>query len=84
DKRIGWRSLHGADVNNTGSVEFKPIDNGTRTWLTVTLQYEPPAGQLGTAIANWFGEDPDTKLAQDLQRFKEQMETNVFSHPDTR
>lgn len=84
DQRIGWRSLHGADVNNTGSVEFKPIDDGTRTWLTVTLQYEPPAGQLGTAIAKWFGEDPDTKLAQDLQRFKEQMETNLFSHPDTR
>lgn len=84
DRRIGWRSLHGADVNNTGSVEFKPIDDGKRTWLTVTLQYEPPAGPLGTAIAKWFGEDPDTKLAQDLQRFKEQMETNVFSHADPR
>jgi uncharacterized membrane protein len=84
DQRIGWRSLQGADVNNTGSVEFKPTDDGKRTWLTVTLQYEPPAGQLGTAIAKWFGEDPDTKLAQDLQRFKEQMETNVFSQANTR
>lgn len=84
NQRIGWRSLQGADVNHTGSVEFKPTGDGTRTWLTVTLQYEPPGGTLGTAVAKWFGEDPNTKLAEDLQRFREQMETGVFSHADAR
>lgn len=79
NQRIGWRSLQGADVNNTGSVEFKPTGDGQRTWLTVTLQYEPPGGELGTVVAKWFGEDPNTKLAEDLQRFKEEMETGVFS-----
>lgn len=79
NERIGWRSLRGADVNNTGSVEFKPTEDGNRTWLTVTLQYEPPGGKFGVALAKLFGEDPNTKLAQDLQRFKEQMETDVFS-----
>lgn len=79
NQRIGWRSLQGADVDHTGSVEFKPTDDGSRTWLTVTLQYEPPGGKLGAAVAKWFGEDPNTKIAADLQRFKEQIETGVFS-----
>lgn len=79
NQRIGWKSLQGADVDHTGSVEFKPTDNGQRTWMTVTLQYEPPGGKLGAAVAKWFGEDPNTKIAEDLQRFKEEMETGVFS-----
>jgi uncharacterized membrane protein len=82
--RIGWRSLEGADVDNTGSVEFKPMADGKRTWLTVTLQYEPPGGKLGTAIAKWSGEDPEIQLAEDLQRFKEQMETGVSSRAGDR
>ncbi len=77
NQRIGWRSLKGADVDNAGSVEFKPIADGNQTSLTVTLQYEPPGGKFGTAIVKWFGEDPQIQLAEDLQRFKEQMETAV-------
>jgi len=77
NERIGWRSLNGADVDNTGSVEFEPTGDGRRTKLTVTLQYAPPAGRLGTAVAKWLGEDPDSKIAQDLQRFKESMEAGV-------
>jgi uncharacterized membrane protein len=84
NRRIGWRSLQGADVDNTGSVAFKPTGDGNRTWLTVTLQYEPPGGELGVSVAKWFGEDPNTKIAEDLQRFKEQIEAGVFSHAGAR
>ncbi len=76
--RIGWRSLHGADVDNTGSVEFEPTGDGTRTKVTVTLQYAPPAGRLGATVAKLLGEDPDHMIAQDLQRFKESMEAGVY------
>jgi uncharacterized membrane protein len=75
NERIGWRSLHDADVDHAGSVEFEPIDgDGRRTRLTVTMQYAPIAGRLGAAVARLIGEDPDLKIAQDLQRFKESME----------
>ena len=47
DERIGWRSLRGADVDNTGSVEFEPSGDGRRTRLTVTLQYAPPPAASG-------------------------------------
>ncbi|HWF59449.1 MAG TPA: SRPBCC family protein [Nitrospira sp.] len=84
NQRIGWRSLQGADVDNAGSVEFKPTGDGQRTWLTVRLQYESSGGKLGAAVAQWFGEDPNTKIAKDLRRFKEEMETGVFSRADAR
>jgi uncharacterized membrane protein len=75
NERIGWRSLNDADVDHAGSVEFEPIGgDGGKTRLTVTMQYAPIGGRLGTAVAKLFGEDPELKIAEDLQRFKESME----------
>ena len=74
NERIGWRSLNDADVDHAGSVEFEPIDDGRRTRVTVTMQYAPIAGRLGTAVAKFIGQDPEFKIEDDLQRFKEAME----------
>ena len=73
-ERIGWRTLHGSVVDHAGSVEFQPLGDGGRTRVTVTLQYEPPAGQVGATIANWIGQDPHKKIAEDLAQFKQAME----------
>jgi uncharacterized membrane protein len=78
-ERIGWRSLHDADVDHAGSVEFEALDDGRKTRLTVTLQYAPIAGRLGTAVAKFIGQDPESKIADDLQRFKESMEAGSYS-----
>jgi len=78
NERIGWRSLQGADVDNTGSVVFEAMPDAGVTWVTVTLQYIPPAGRLGSAIATVLGQNPVLKIAQDLQRFKERMETHAW------
>ena len=83
DERIGWRSLHDSNVDQAGSVEFEPLGDGKSTRLIVTLQYAPIAGRLGTAVAKLLGEDPELKIADDLQRFKESMEAgkaHVSSH----
>jgi len=74
NERIGWRSLHDADVDHAGSVEFEPVGNGRASRLTVTMQYAPLVGRLGTAVAKFIGQDPEFKIADDLQRFKESME----------
>jgi len=73
-ERIGWKTLHGAAVDHAGSVEFQPVGDGGSTRLTVTLQYDPPAGQIGAALANLFGQDPSKKIKEDLMRFKQAME----------
>ena len=78
DERIGWRTLRGSDVDHAGSVEFEPVEDGS-TRVTVTLQYDPPAGPIGAAVANLLGQDPATKISSDLQHFKEMMETETSS-----
>jgi uncharacterized membrane protein len=70
---IGWRSLMDADVANSGSVRFNDI--GGATELTVTLEYVPPAGKLGQAIAKLLGEEPEIQIEEDLRRFKQMAET---------
>jgi uncharacterized membrane protein len=71
---IGWRSLKGSQVDNGGSVRFEPMAGGG-TMLQVSLQYNPPAGFVGAKIARMFGGAPEKTIAEDLQRFKELMET---------
>ena len=72
---IGWRSLEGSDVDSGGSVRFDADENGTGTRVLISLQYNPPAGQLGEWVASLFGDNPRKTIAEDLQRFKELMET---------
>ncbi|HYP14533.1 MAG TPA: SRPBCC family protein, partial [Bryobacteraceae bacterium] len=77
---IGWRSLEGSQIANGGSVRFEELANGNGTMVKVSLQYVPPAGQVGAMIARLFGENPERTIAEDLRRFKELMETgNITS-----
>jgi hypothetical protein len=39
------------------------------------LEYEPPAGALGVAVATLFGEEPGLQVREDLRRFKQLVET---------
>ena len=71
---IGWRSLEGADVVSAGSVNFDPDGNGA-TKVTVHLQYSPPGGNTGAAIARLLGVDAATEIREDLQRFKQLVES---------
>jgi uncharacterized membrane protein len=71
---IGWRTLDAADVVSAGSVHFKPTGKEEETVVHVRLQYEPPAGKLGAAIAWMFGDAPSQSIHEDLRRFKSLME----------
>ncbi|MBC8103008.1 MAG: DUF2892 domain-containing protein [Cytophagales bacterium] len=74
DRLIAWRSTENADIPNTGSVSFKPATGGRGTVLKVNLEYLPPAGILGMAVAKLFGEEPNQQVSDDLRRFKSLME----------
>jgi len=74
NERIGWRSLEGADIPNSGVVEFKPTRN-RGTEVKVSLTYEAPGGVLGTLFAKLFGEEPSQQVYGDLYRFKSLMES---------
>jgi uncharacterized membrane protein len=71
---IAWRSLEGADVVSAGSVNFDAAAGGRGTRVTVHLQYSPPGGKLGAAVAKLFGRDAETEIREDLRRFKQLVE----------
>jgi uncharacterized membrane protein len=72
---ISWRSLPGADVTSAGSVHFDQVGEEPGTRVTVRLQYDPPAGQIGAMIAQSLGEDPAQQIREDLRRLKRRLET---------
>jgi uncharacterized membrane protein len=75
NKRLGWRSLEGADVPNEGAVEFKEVPEGRGTEVKVRLRYDPPGGRLGKNFAAIFKSEPSQEVREGLRRFKQVMET---------
>lgn len=72
---LSWRSCEGSEIPNAGKVRFSdaPADRGTE--VRVELNYDPPGGTTGAAVAKLFGEEPSQQLTDDLRRFKQVMET---------
>lgn len=75
---IAWQSAEGADVPNSGRVEFR--DAGARgTVVTATIVYDPPAGTIGKLVAKIFQREPAIQARRDLRRFKQLMETGEIA-----
>jgi uncharacterized membrane protein len=79
---IGWQSLPGADVDCAGSVHFEPRGDGSETEVRVVLRYDPPGGAIGAVVAAALGADPDGAIAEDLERFKRQVEAGQLPTKD--
>jgi len=75
NEMIGWRSLEGADLDNAGYVRFERATGGRGTVVRVALQFNPPAGKLGAAVATVLGEKPSGLIEGALRKFKQLMET---------
>lgn len=78
NRRLAWRSEPGAQIPNSGSVEFEPYRGGTR--VTVRLSYSPPGGAIGHAAASLFGSDPKGQMDDDLARMKHYIERGAIPH----
>ncbi|MBZ2209474.1 SRPBCC family protein [Massilia soli] len=75
-RRLAWRSEPGADIEQSGSVEFQSSRGGTR--VTVRMSYVPPAGALGHGLAAMIGSDPESRMEQDLARMKTVIERGAI------
>lgn len=74
DELIAWRST-GGNVDHAGSVHFEPGPGGRGTTVRVALQYDPPGGSAGHALATLFGGDAGARIERDLQNFKRVIES---------
>lgn len=77
-EEIYWQSADGADVANSGRIEFR--DAGLRgTVVRATIAYDPPGGRIGEFIAKLFQREPRLQTRRDLHRFKQLMETGEIA-----
>jgi uncharacterized membrane protein len=75
NRLIAWRSTPDATVRNEGSVTFTPVPGDRGTEVRVELDYDIPAGALGSLVARLFGEEPEQQVRDDLRRAKQVVET---------
>lgn len=76
---IAWASAEGADVPNSGRIDFRDAQGGRGTIVTATILYDPPAGVVGKVIAKLFQREPAIQARRDLRRFKQLMETGEIA-----
>ncbi len=79
DSRIAWKSVDG-DLKVNGQVTFKELPQD-EVQITATVQYVPPRGAIGSAVAKLFG-NPDERLRNDLRSFKMFFEQSLKSVRD--
>jgi hypothetical protein len=65
------------------SVHYQPAPGGRGTELVVEWTEEPRAGELGALASKLTGNDLATQLADDLRRFKSELETGEVIRSDS-
>jgi uncharacterized membrane protein len=76
---IAWRSTRSTLVQHAGSVRFERAPDGRSTTVRVSLQYDPPGGELGHALLRLIGQNADDQVAQDLIAFKRAIEAGELA-----
>ncbi|HEV7137745.1 MAG TPA: SRPBCC family protein [Steroidobacteraceae bacterium] len=81
-EELAWRTLDDSGAANAGSVRFEAAPAGRGTIVRVSLHYSPLGGALGAGLVRLLGHDPQSRIREDLRRFKQVMETGEI--PTTR
>src|SRR5512146_360066 len=81
-EELAWRTLDDSGAANAGSVKFEAAPAGRGTIVRVSLHYSPLGGALGAGLVRLLGHDPQSRIREDLRRFKQVMETGEI--PTTR
>ncbi len=71
---VAWKTLPGGDIESAGAIRLEPAWDGRGTEVTMEINFEPPAGAVGIAIARIFGHDPDAQVRENLRRLKSLLE----------
>jgi uncharacterized membrane protein len=78
-EEISWRTVDGAEVENSGSVEFHDAPGGRGTEVHVTISFRPPGGAAGKMAATLGNFVTSQFLEEDLKRFKQVLETGEIA-----
>lgn len=72
---LAWRSIDNSTVDTAGSVHFRATPQGQGTEMRVVLKYDAHAAHLAAPLARLLGDAPEHQIREDLQRFKQIMES---------
>jgi len=72
--RLSWHSLPDSEVMNSGVVHFRDLGNGAPA-VQVFIAYAPPAGAVGTAVAQLLCAEPGQQIKEDVLGVKDLLET---------
>jgi uncharacterized membrane protein len=75
---IAWQSV-GGSVDHAGSVRFGRAPDDRSTIVRVSLQYDPPGGEIGHTLAALFGRDAGGQIDADLREFKRAVEAGEIA-----
>jgi uncharacterized membrane protein len=76
---LAWRTVNGAEVPNAGSVIFEPAPHGRGTIVRLSIHYSPVDGELTAALARLLRQDPQSRVHEDLRRFKQLLESGEIA-----
>ena len=76
-ERLAWRSMPDADLRNAGVVQFSDAPGDRGTEVRAIIEYRPPAGELGSTVAQFLNPALRQMIKDDVRRFKHVMETGV-------
>jgi hypothetical protein len=80
---LAWSDLHAKLEERGARVSFADAPGNRGTELIVQFEHDPPAGDLGAVAQKLTGSDLATQLADDLRRFKQQVETGEVVRSDS-
>ncbi|KPQ00572.1 MAG: Polyketide cyclase / dehydrase and lipid transport [Bacteroidetes bacterium HLUCCA01] len=75
--RFAWITING-NLNQTGTIRFTPLDNGTRTRVDFSLDYRTFFGDPSEDVAAFIA-NLSTTLQAELQAFKEAAEAGTLN-----
>ena len=78
--RFAWITING-NLNQTGTIRFTPLDNGTRTLVDFSLDYRTFFGDPDEELSQFIENVTDQVIA-DLNRFKELVESDTFKEAE--
>jgi uncharacterized membrane protein len=81
---IVWESMEGADIDNSGEVHFVELPNDEGTEVHVRISYDPPAGELGDAVAHLFNGISERIIKKNIREFKAMMEEGLEDEDDNK
>jgi uncharacterized membrane protein len=76
---IAWRSVEGSQIETSGHVRFRDAPANRGTEVELVIDYKPPLGAAGRAVALLFQREPHVQSRRDLKRFKMLMETGELA-----